>query len=260
MIALPKIIEEYFRNNLVLVAGEPQSKEPWAPPWNGYKVLKIRSREDFQDAINRKPDMNVMLHGKESGLVQVDPDSKEARIWAVRRGLHDKGAWVIRSVRGLKALYRVPGVALPPTHTDKTHQTADIINELCMVPPSIHPDGIQLSWADGHSPADIPYKQLATLPQGLLDAWVELKGFDIPKVHNTNPPVGALNIIYEAILTRIEPTSRLTRHGDGMKGRCPLHDDKNPSFTIHPVNGWHCFTGCGKGRISNLAFRLGVTV
>src|SRR5574338_1577887 len=35
--------------------------------------------------------------------------------------------------------------------------------------------------------------------------------------------------------------------GDSMKGLCPFHDEKSPSFHVRPNHGhFHCF-GCGEG-------------
>jgi hypothetical protein len=59
-------------------------------------------------------------------------------------------------------------------------------------------------------------------------------------------------------------------------GKCPFHDDNNPSFSVNvKENYWHCFSGCGGGSVidfwmkmndmdfkeatTNLAERLGVT-
>ena len=72
-------------------------------------------------------------------------------------------------------------------------------------------------------------------------------------------------MIFDAIVAKIEPTSRLKFKSDGsVSGRCPFpenhrHGDKNPSFGVHPEKGWQCFSGCGKGKITELAVRLGVT-
>ena len=36
----------------------------------------------------------------------------------------------------------------------------------------------------------------------------------------------------------------------GGVGRCPFHDDKNPSFGVNKEgNYWQCFSGCGSGSI-----------
>ncbi len=39
----------------------------------------------------------------------------------------------------------------------------------------------------------------------------------------------------------------LRRNGSRLKGQCPFHQDRNPSFTVYPDgNNWFCF-GCGRG-------------
>ncbi len=46
----------------------------------------------------------------------------------------------------------------------------------------------------------------------------------------------------------------------GVLARCPLHEDHHPSLSLHPVRGWKCWAGCGQGRLTKLASRLGVSV
>lgn len=46
--------------------------------------------------------------------------------------------------------------------------------------------------------------------------------------------------------------------GGWMTARCPLHKDKNPSFSFNFNGGWNCFAGCGKGDAATLAEKLGL--
>ena len=49
------------------------------------------------------------------------------------------------------------------------------------------------------------------------------------------------------IETVIAPYVNLKRQGKNLKGLCPFHNEKTPSFTVYPENGsFYCF-GCGVG-------------
>ena len=49
------------------------------------------------------------------------------------------------------------------------------------------------------------------------------------------------------IETVMAPYVSLKRHGKNLKGLCPFHNEKTPSFTVYPENGsFYCF-GCGVG-------------
>lgn len=65
--------------------------------------------------------------------------------------------------------------------------------------------------------------------------------------------------LFEQILARLEKVSRPAPSGDRM-ARCPFHEDKTPSLSVHPTNGFNC-KGCGvKGSLNDLAERLGVPI
>lgn len=64
------------------------------------------------------------------------------------------------------------------------------------------------------------------------------------------------------IVAVVSDHTQVRRAGSRMKGLCPFHSEKTPSFTVDPGQGfWHCF-GCGEGgdvydflqRISGLTF------
>lgn len=53
-----------------------------------------------------------------------------------------------------------------------------------------------------------------------------------------------------------------TLHGNELRARCPLHSDRNPSFSVNINSGyWKCHAGCGHGSFINLIERcLGCSI
>lgn len=50
------------------------------------------------------------------------------------------------------------------------------------------------------------------------------------------------------IMATVSPYTELRRSGSQWKGLCPLHDERTPSFYVHPEkNIWFCHGGCGRG-------------
>src|ERR1700744_2204236 len=55
------------------------------------------------------------------------------------------------------------------------------------------------------------------------------------------------------LLTLVNEFTTMQAVGKGFKGKCPLHEERTPSFTILPDGqSWKCF-GCRKAR-SAIAF------
>jgi len=74
-------------------------------------------------------------------------------------------------------------------------------------------------------------------------------------------------LIFDAIVEHLFQAGCNPRYRSdgGVIALCPLHEDTNPSLSVHPEWGWHCFAGCanrvgGAGRLSRLANHLGVRV
>lgn len=50
---------------------------------------------------------------------------------------------------------------------------------------------------------------------------------------------------------------QLRQTGQTLIGKCPLHDDSNPSFAVYPeTNSFYCFSGCGGGDVITLLQKI----
>ena len=98
----------------------------------------------------------------------------------------------------------------------------------------------------------------------VLGRAVHVEGGNCPRLrsrHTASLP-GWVSLVYQAICDCLEAAGHRLRPSSngGLFTTCPLHDDHNPSLSIHPSRGWKCFGGCGEGRLTLLAARLGIWV
>lgn len=105
-----------------------------------------------------------------------DPDGADAlRSWATENAVSLPQTWAVRTASGgTHLLYRLPDGETLPKSTDNLLPHVDALGAGHgeILPPSrIAGDPLRTqpyTWADGHSPADLP---LAELPRPLLDLW-----------------------------------------------------------------------------------------
>lgn len=65
------------------------------------------------------------------------------------------------------------------------------------------------------------------------------------------------NLSLPEVVRVVSPTTYITNRG---KTRCPLHDDKHPSFVHRTVDGidrWKCYAGCGSGTVIDFILKSG---
>jgi len=71
-----------------------------------------------------------------------------------------------------------------------------------------------------------------------------------------------LALVYESVIDFLHTNGyRPKMQASGAaQSLCPLHDDREPSLSLHPIRGWKCHAGCGQGRLTRLANLLGVRI
>ena len=127
-------------------------------------------------------------------------------------------------------------------------------NQCSTLPPSIHPDTAKPYFWE--SKADTP---IAECPDFILDLMREAPAAPVEKKLPQSPPLytddekSLVEILEQEILPHLDAEEfygsylKLKTSGKNLKGLCPFHQEKTPSFTVSSENGtYHCF-GCGAG-------------
>lgn len=252
---------QYLQHGLAVVPLLYRAKNPFANKGDGGHRFVFITRQQLETW----PPIRGRCNWGLLGTMQVDPDDTGPTAWAKSMGVtSDCACWILRSRRGVKVIYRPP-VDCPPTSCDPSHQRADLLGprSLLVIPPSVHPSGFRYAWARGHSPADIPFSELAEPPAPIMDFWRSVAiPPKPPRAHGPTP--GYLGVIYDAIVRKLEADGLRLRpaRGGGLQGDCPFHCSKGrKAFIIDRERGWHCFAGCSdgeSGRLTTLAVKLGV--
>jgi len=87
-----------------------------------------------------------------------------------------------------------------------------------------------------------------TIPVDVID---QIQHHEDPKSIYTPPKGSGVEFLKSIPLAQfIAQYVELRQVPSGFVGRCPFHDDRNPSFGINAAgNYWNCFAGCGGGDI-----------
>jgi hypothetical protein len=249
----------YLDSGLTVVLILPRSKRPLPHPVTD-SWWPVSDPSELDRVLRQHPQVNIALLCED--VVQVDMDSPESIDWAVARGLRREGAWVVQTSRGYRLFYREPADC-PTTHTDPTHRMPDFLGprRLALVPPSVHPDGHAYRWASGNSPLHIPPESLAPVPSGILEEWRRIARITGSVRPRADAP-SWVGLVFDAICGHLEDLGHILRpvKGGGVVTTCPMHDDREPSLSMHPERGWRCWAGCGEGKLTQLAARLGIRV
>ena len=89
-----------------------------------------------------------------------------------------------------------------------------------------------------------PWHELAKCCREAL----ELQRTQAPKRIISGPHIDIDAIkVKNDIVAVIDGYTKLNKSGKNFSGKCPIHQDKNPSMTVYPENQtWRCY-GCNKG-------------
>lgn len=104
-------------------------------------------------------------------------------------------------------------------------------------------------------------QQLDTLthPQKIPTTGVMRHQYQEPERKRSNPLLGELPV-WEKVKRQITVEELVSQYvdlnGNGV-GKCPFHEDTNPSFSVNAKeNYWNCFSGCGGGSVIDFWMKM----
>jgi len=230
--------------------------------------LDMTSLDELETQLRRLPDMNLAV----LGIAVVDTDNDAAVQLAGRLGVtSDAAVWILGSRKGWHVLYQPPGrddlvnvIKNGDPEADPLVELDLLIHSPAIIPPSVHKNGRPYRWARGHSPADIPWSELAEPPVLLLEHWANRSR---PKPPPHARPIGQPTGFEAAMRAWLAPRAKggalKTPNSRGWINEiyCPLpgHSGRNAGFGVNFDAGtYNCFGRHGGGKLSDLAEQFGI--
>lgn len=203
--------------------------------------------------------MNLALVCGSGGLVVLDFDQADRfTLWAAEAGVLSNTYTEITG-RGVHLFYEVEGESITPRLPSCVGVDLLGLGHLVIAAPSIHPSGfIYRSARSGVPILKVSYEQLTTslLSKELLgkELLADTAGQLVAPLLNLIPRGWDRDLVskIKAKISLLEKARDLTNlkasGGDGRwwYGRCPFHEDSQPSFWLDAVRGvWGCYSpGC----------------
>jgi len=230
--------------------------------------LEMTSLDELEAELLRLPDMNLAV----LGIAVVDTDNDAAVQLARQLGVtSDAPVWILRSRKGWQAPYRPPGrddlVSVAKNGDPEAEPLVELdllIHSPAIILPSVHKSGRPYRWARGHSPADIPWPELAEPPVLLLEHWAnKSRPKPPPHVRLIGQPGGFEAAMRAWLAPRAKGGVLKAPNSRGWINEifCPLpgHSGRNAGFGVNFEAGtYNCFSRHGGGRLTALAEQFGI--
>jgi len=144
-------VKFYHKNGFNILPARSKEKSPCIPTWKMYQQIKVTD-EHINAWLNAKMFQNINLClGEISNIWEIDVDVKNAPVGLLTAGYKSNEIWVCESSEGkIKIFFKASG-EIPAKMDTKVNEDGGHVElrgkaHLSVLPPSIHPTGIQYKW------------------------------------------------------------------------------------------------------------------